>query len=103
MESNESGAPGSHAAREEGERGYDAEYRQWRQEQARSMDRDYDSWRRERFHSDFAQWRAIRAAQAGLNTGSGPPVTHADRERELRGPNWPPRWRGHRDEDDSQR
>lgn len=54
------------------------------------MDRDYASWRRQRFGRDFGEWRAIRAAQAGLRTGSGPPITHADRERELRGPDGKP-------------
>ena len=41
--------------------------------------------RRERFARDFAQWRAIRVAQQGLRTGSGGPITHEDRERELSG------------------
>lgn len=68
------------------ERHVDHEYRQWRDEQARAMDRDYDEWRRHRFARDFSDWRSIRIAQAGLRTGSdGPQVTHAERERELRG------------------
>jgi hypothetical protein len=86
------GYSGSHALGTETQRGegdgrrdasHDDEYRRWRDEQARAMDGDYASWRRERFSQDFGQWRAIRAAQDGLRTGSGPPVTHADREREL--------------------
>lgn len=81
-----SGPETAAAARRPGsEEHFDHEYRRWRDEQARAMDQDYRSWRRERFSSDFAEWRAIRAAQAGLRTGSGPPITHADRERELRG------------------
>jgi hypothetical protein len=65
---------------------FDAEYRQWRDGQAQSMDRDYEEWRRHRFARDFSDWRSIRAAQAGLRTGSGGPgETHEDRERMLRG------------------
>jgi hypothetical protein len=64
---------------------FDSEYRQWRNDQAHVMDRDYEEWRRHRFARDFSDWRSIRAAQAGLRTGSGGPETHEDRERMLRG------------------
>jgi hypothetical protein len=70
----------------DGREHFDAEYRQWRNDQAHAMDRDYEEWRRHRFARDFSDWRSIRAAQAGLRTGSGgPDETHADRERLLRG------------------
>jgi hypothetical protein len=83
-------ALGSETRRGRHDASFDHEYGRWRDEQARAMDSDYASWRSERFGRDFGEWRAIRAAQAGLRTGSGPPVTHADRERELRGPDGKP-------------
>jgi hypothetical protein len=64
---------------------FDHEYERWRDEHLRGLDRDYEAWRQHRFARDFSDWRSIRAAQQGLRTGSGPPITHADRERELRG------------------
>jgi hypothetical protein len=79
------GALGSQTQRSQHHDSFDHEYGRWRDEQAQAMDRDYASWRSQRFGRDFGEWRAIRAAQAGLRTGSGPPITHADRERELRG------------------
>jgi hypothetical protein len=69
----------------DGREHFDTEYRQWRDDQAHAMDRDYAEWRRHRFARDFSDWRSIRAAQAGLRTGSGGPITHEDRERLLRG------------------
>jgi hypothetical protein len=69
----------------EGREHFDSEYRQWRNDQAHAMDRDYEEWRHHRFAHDFSDWRSIRAAQAGLRTGSGGPITHEDRERMLRG------------------
>jgi hypothetical protein len=69
----------------DGREHFDAEYRQWRDDQAHAMDRDYAEWRRHRLARDFSDWRSIRAAQAGLRTGSGGPITHEDRERLLRG------------------
>lgn len=64
---------------------HDEHYRRWRDEQVGAMDRDYDSWRRHRFARDFEQWRAIRAAKAGLRIGSGPPRTHEERVAEVTG------------------
>lgn len=61
------------------------EYSRLRDEHGSGMDADYRRWRSDRFEREFGQWRAIRAAQAGLRTGSGPPITHGDRERELDG------------------